>query len=79
MKNTASNIDQVVTGAQGRFISVLVTKGLQRKAHSAKVAKVTSRHVYFTDTNNGAPNRRVDRERVLSVACGKAVFARSSL
>tara|TARA_Y100001972_G_scaffold101793_1_gene126871 strand:- start:278 stop:517 length:240 start_codon:yes stop_codon:yes gene_type:complete len=79
MKNTASNIDQVVTGAQGRFISVLVKRGLQRKAHSAKVEKVTSRHVYFTDTNNGAPNRRVERERVLRVACGKAVFARSAL
>tara|TARA_Y100001973_G_C5196808_1_gene334834 strand:- start:2481 stop:2720 length:240 start_codon:yes stop_codon:yes gene_type:complete len=79
MKNTASNIDQVVTGAQGRFISVLVKRGLQRKAHSAKVDKVTSRHVYFTDTNNGAPNRRVERERVLRVACGKAVFARSAL
>ena len=79
MNNTASNIDQVVTGAQGRFISVLVTKGLQRKAHSAKVAKVTSRHVYFTDTNNGAPNRRVERNRVLRMACGKAVFARSAL
>ena len=79
MKNTASNIDQVVTGAQGRFISVLVKRGLQRKAHAAKVAKVTSRHVYFTDTNNGAPNRRVERERVLRVACGKAVFARSAL
>ena len=79
MKNTASNIDQVVTGAQGRFISVLVKKGLQRKAHAAKVSKVTSHHVYFTDTNNGAPNRRVERERVLRVACGKAVFARSAL
>ena len=79
MKNTASNIDQVVTGAQGRFVSVLVKRGLQRKAHAAKVAKLTSRHVYFTDTNNGAPNRRVERERVLRVACGKAVFARSAL
>tara|TARA_Y100001937_G_scaffold13959_1_gene18613 strand:- start:163 stop:402 length:240 start_codon:yes stop_codon:yes gene_type:complete len=79
MKNTASNIDQVVTGAQGRFVSVLVKKGLQRKAHAAKVAKVTSRHVYFTDTNNGASNRRVERERVLRVACGKAVFARKGM
>ncbi len=79
MKNTASNIDQVVTGAQGRFVSVLVKKGLQRKAHSAKVAKVTPSHVYFTDTNNGAPNRRVERNRVLRVACGKAVFARSTM
>jgi len=79
MKNTASNIDQVVTGAQGRFVSVLVKRGLQRKAHAAKVAKLTSRHVYFTDTNNGAPNRRVERERVLRVACGKAVFARSTM
>jgi len=79
MKNTASNIDQVVTGAQGRFVSVLVKRGLQRKAHAVKVAKVTPRHVYFTDTNNGAPNRRVERERVLRVACGKAVFARSAL
>ena len=79
MKNTASNIDQVVTGAQGRFVSVLVKRGLQRKAHAAKVAKVTSRHVYFTDTNNGAPNRRVERERVLRVACGKAVFARKGM
>jgi len=79
MKNTATNITQVVTGAQWRFVSLLVAKGLQRKAHSGKVAKVTPTHVYFTDTNNGRPNRRVARKSVLRTACGKAVFARSAL
>jgi hypothetical protein len=79
MNNTASNITQVVTGAQGRFVSLLVANGLQRKAHSGKVAKVTPTHVYFTDTNNGRPNRRVARKNVLRTACGKAVFARSAL
>ena len=79
MKNTARTLDQVVNGSQGRFVSVLVSRGLNRVAHSAKVSSVTSGYVYFTDTNNGRPNRRVVRERVLRVACGKAVFARSSL
>jgi pectate lyase len=79
MNNTAQNITQVVTGAQGRFVSLLVAKGLQRKAHSGKVAKVTPTHVYFKDTNNGQPNRRVARKHVLRTACGKAVFARSAL
>ena len=79
MNNTAQNITQVVTGAQGKFVSLLVSKGLQRKAHSGKVAKVTPTHVYFTDTNNGRPNRRVARKSVLRTACGKAVFARSAL
>ena len=32
MKNTASNIDQVVTGSQGRFVSLLVSKGINRQA-----------------------------------------------
>ena len=79
MKNTARTIDQVVKSSQGRFVSVLVSRGLNRVAHSAKVKSVTSGYVYFTDTNNGRPNRRVVRDRVLRVACGNAVFARSSL
>ncbi len=79
MKNTARTIDQVVNGSQGRFVSVLVSRGLNRTAYSAKVKSVTSGYVYFTDTNNGKRNRRITRESVLRVACGKAVFARSAL
>ena len=79
MKNTARTIDQVVKSSQGRFVSVLVSRGLNRTAYSAKVNSVTSGYVYFTDTNNGKRNRRIVRDRVLRVACGNAVFARSVL
>ena len=42
MKNTARTIDQVVNGSEGRFVSVLVSRGLNRTAYSAKVNSVTS-------------------------------------
>ena len=76
MKNTASNIDQVVVGSQGRFVSLLVRKGINRQAHSAKIDRVTDSFVYFTDYNSGKTARKVRTDAVLRVACGKAVYSR---
>ena len=76
MRNTASNIDQVVVGSQGRFVSLLVRKGINRQAHSAKIDRVTDSFVYFTDYNSGKTARKVRTDVVLRVACGKAVYSR---
>jgi hypothetical protein len=77
MKNTASNVDQVVIGAQGRFVSVLVKDGISRKSFSAKVHSVSDSYISFTDTNNEKfSNRRVSMDNVLRVACGKAVYSK---
>lgn len=76
MKNTASNIDQVVVGAQGRFVSLLIGNGMNRTAHAAKIDKVTPSHVYFVDINASKAYRRVPTQNVLRVACGKAVYSR---
>jgi len=46
MKNTASNIEQVANGAQGRFVSLLVGKGFNRTAHSAK--RIVTGKRYFS-------------------------------
>ena len=76
MKNTASNIEQVANGAQGRFVSLLVGKGFNRIAHSAKIERVTPDYVYFVDINRKKAHRRVSTQYVLRVACGKAIYAR---
>jgi|TARA_R110000824_G_scaffold380413_1_gene572804 hypothetical protein len=76
MKNTASNIDQVVTGSQGRFVSLLVSKGINRQAYSAKIDRVTDSFVYFTDYNVGKKARKVRTSAVLRVACGKAIYSK---
>ena len=76
MKNTASNIDQVVVGSQGRFVSLLVRKGINRQSHSAKIDRVTDSFVYFTDYNSGKTARKVRTDAVLRVACGKAIYSR---
>jgi|TARA_Y100000287_G_C14231631_1_gene362156 hypothetical protein len=77
MKNTASNIQQVVNGAQGRFISVLVKDGINRQSFSAKIHSVSDKYITFTDTNSeSAPNRRVRTQNVLRVACGQAIYSK---
>ena len=76
MKNTASNIDQVAVGAQGRFVSLLIGKGMNRTAHSAKIERVTPDYVYFVDINAKKAHRRVPTENVLRVACGKAIYSK---
>lgn len=68
-------LQNVVDSLKGRFASLLVKNGEQRKVFSAKVTSVTSRHVMFTDTNGG--NRRVVRRHVLRATCADKTFKRS--
>jgi len=68
-------LQNVVDNLKGRFVSLLVKNGEQRKVFSAKVNSVTSRHVMFTDTNGG--NRRVNRRHVLRATCADKSFKRS--
>jgi len=81
MKNTAQNIDQVVTGAQGRFISILVGgKGLNRQSYSGKVERMTDSFIYFTDYNDENKSlRKVKQESVLRVSCGLAVYSKKGV
>ena len=68
-------LQNVVDNLKGRFVSLLVKNGEQRKVFSAKVNSVTPRHVMFTDTNGG--NRRVNRRHVLRATCADKTFKRS--
>ena len=68
-------LQNVVDSLRGRFVSLLVKNGEQRKVFSAKVTSVTPRHVMFTDTNGG--NRRVSRRHVLRATCANKTFKRS--
>ena len=68
-------LQNVVDSLKGRFVSLLVKKGEQRKAFSAKINGVTSRHVMFSDMNGG--NRRVNRRHVLRATCADKTFKRS--
>tara|TARA_B100000405_G_scaffold239002_1_gene172608 strand:- start:582 stop:812 length:231 start_codon:yes stop_codon:yes gene_type:complete len=68
-------LQNVVDNLKGRFVSLLVKNGEQRKVFSAKVNSVTPRHVMFTDTNGG--NRRVNRRHVLRATCADKSFKRS--
>jgi hypothetical protein len=68
-------LQNVVDSLKGRFVSLLVKQGEQRKAFSAKVTSVTPRHVMFSDTNGG--NRRVNRRHVLRATCSNKSFKRS--
>ena len=68
-------LQNVVESLKGRFVSLLVKQGEQRKAFSAKINGVTSRHVMFSDMNGG--NRRVNRRHVLRATCSNKTFKRS--
>ena len=68
-------LQNVVDSLKGRFVSLLVKKGEQRRAFSAKINGVTSRHVMFSDMNGG--NRRVSRRHILRATCADKTFKRS--
>ena len=74
MKNQAK-LKNVVENLRGRFVSLLVKQGDQRKVFSAKVKSVTARHVMFSDMNGA--NRRVNRRHVLRATCADKSFKRS--
>jgi len=68
-------LQSVVDSLKGRFVSLLVKEGEQRKAYSVKVNGSTSKNILFSDTNGG--NRRVNRRHVLRATCGSKTFRRS--
>ena len=57
----------VVKDLKGKFVSLLLSNGEERKVYSAKVVSVTPKNVVFLDTNGGY--RRVPRESVLRATC----------
>jgi len=68
-------LQSVVDSLNGRFVSLLVKEGEQRKAYSVKVNSATPKNILFSDTNGG--NRRVNRRHVLRATCGNKTFKRS--
>ena len=68
-------LQSVVDNLKGRFVSLLVKEGEQRKVYSVKVNSSTSKNILFSDTNGG--NRRVNRRHVLRATCGNKTFRRS--
>ena len=68
-------LQSVVDSLNGRFVSLLVKEGEQRKAYSVKVNSSTPKNILFSDTNGG--NRRVNRRHVLRATCGDKTFKRS--
>ena len=68
-------LQSVVDSLKGRFVSLLVKEGEQRKVYSVKVNSSTSKNILFSDTNGG--NRRVNRRHVLRATCGNKTFRRS--
>ena len=68
-------LQSVVDSLKGRFVSLLVKEGEQRKVYSVKVNSSTPKNILFSDTNGG--NRRVNRRHVLRATCGNKTFRRS--
>ena len=68
-------LQSVVDSLKGRFVSLLVKEGEQRKVYSVKVNSSTSKNILFSDTTGG--NRRVNRRHVLRATCGNKTFRRS--
>lgn len=62
-----SQLKSVVKNLQGRFVSLLVANGEQRKVYSAKIVSTTPSNVVFLDTNGGL--RRVPYGNVLRATC----------
>jgi hypothetical protein len=73
MKHT--QLKSVVDNLKGRFVSLLVKNGEQRKKYSAKITSTTSKNVMFVDLNGG--KRRVARNRVLRATCSNDTFKRA--
>ena len=70
-------LKSVVDNLKGRFVSLLVKNGEQRKSYSAKITNTTSKNVMFLDLNGG--KRRVARTKVLRATSSKDTFKRASL
>lgn len=68
-------LQSVVDNLNGRFVSLLVKEGEQRKVYSARVNSTTAQNIMFTDTNGG--NRKVNRRHVLRATCANRTFKRS--
>ena len=62
-----SKIESVVKNLQGKFVSLLISNGEERKVYSAKIVSTTPRNVVFKDTNGGL--RRVPYSNVLRATC----------
>jgi uncharacterized protein Veg len=69
-------LKNVVDNLKGRFVSLLVKNGEQRKVFSAKVSSTTPKNIMFLDTNGG--RRRVSRRKVLRATCSADTFKRSA-
>ena len=68
-------LQSVVDNLKGRFVSLLIKEGEQRKAYSVKVNSSTPKNILFSDTNG--VYRRVNRRHVLRATCGNKTFRRS--
>jgi hypothetical protein len=69
-------LKKVLESHKGRFVSLLIQRGAERKLHSVKVGNL-NKLICFTDTNAG--NRRVKRGKILKAQCGDAVFVSKSV
>jgi hypothetical protein len=70
------NLEKVLNSHKGRFVSLLVQKGDERKRHSVKVGS-RNKLVCFRDTNAG--NRRVCSWQILKASCGKDKYVSKSV
>ena len=73
MKKT--QLKHIVDNLKGRFVSLLVKNGEQRKSYSAKITSTTAKNIMFLDLNGG--KRRVSRTKVLRATCSKDNFKRA--
>lgn len=69
-------LEEVLENHKGRFVSLLVQRGDERKSHSVKVGN-SNKLVCFKDMNGG--NRRVVKGRILKAKCGSNVFVSKSV
>ena len=76
-----NNQTSVLNNLQGRFVSVLVKDGDQRKSYSGKLKSHNPKVVTFVDTNEGKGRtfRKVKRSSVLGLKSGKHSFRRTKL
>jgi len=76
-----NNLSSVLNNLQGRFVSVLVKDGDQRKSYSGKLKSHNTKVVTFVDTNEGKGRtfRKVKRSSVLGLKSGRHSFRRTKL
>ena len=70
------NLEKVLNNHKGRFVSLLIQKGDERKRHSVKVGS-RNKLVCFRDTNAG--NRRVCSGQTLKASCGTDKYVSKSV